>query len=105
MMPAKRTLNIYQGDDYTHELVFENGDDVSDRVFTSQIRDLNDVLVTDFDVSMDDAAIGSVVFTLTDTQTTNIAEGVYVYDIQQVFDGVVQTLVRGRAIVQRQVTR
>lgn len=102
-MAARRNLKIYQGDDYTHEVVF--GEDVSDREFLSQIRDENNNLVAEFDVDMVDAGNGNVFFGLTHAVVSDIASGVYVYDVQQTTDAGVLTLLKGRVVVEEEVSR
>ena len=102
-MAARRNLKIYQGDDYTHEVVF--GEDVSERVFLSQIRDGDDNLIAEFDVDVSDAGNGNVFFGLTHAVVSEIPSGVYVYDVQQTTDAGVQTLLKGRVVVEEEVSR
>jgi uncharacterized protein (DUF2342 family) len=108
-MPAYRPINIYQGDTYVHQVVYqEEGEtvDVSDRVFQSQIRDLNnDEIVKEFTVDMTEAEEGVVKFVLTHEETTALPVGKYLYDAQESYNEVVLTLVTGPVVVSREITR
>jgi len=105
----KRNLKIYQGDDYVHEIEYQEDGvtvDVSDRTFKSQIKiDYDSEPIVEFTVDDDDAADGVLRFILSSEQTTSLDEGVYVYDVQTVKENVTFTFLAGRVVVVPEVTK
>ncbi len=110
-MAARRDLEIYQGDTFTHEIriVDADGDpiDVSGKTFESQIRRRSsyDTIEATFSVDMTNAATGVVVFTIDAATCADLETGVHRYDVHQIVGGVVLTLVFGRVDVRGEVTR
>ena len=108
-MAAYRKLLVYQGDSYLHEVIVKEEDeivDISDRSYASQIRETPEgEIIKEFAVDMSDATDGVVRFTLTPEETTEIATGTYLYDVQQTFEDTVLTFLTGPVIINRQITR
>ena len=110
-MAARRDLEIYQGDTFTHEIriVDADGDpiNVSGKTFESQIRRRSsyDTIEATFSVDMTNAATGVVVFTIDAATCADLETGVHRYDVHQIVGGVVLTLVFGRVDVRGEVTR
>jgi hypothetical protein len=108
---ARRDLEIYQGDTFTHEIriVDADGDpiNVSGKTFESQVRRRSsyDTIEATFSVDMTNAATGVVVFTIDAATCADLETGVHRYDVQQIVGGVVLTLVFGRVDVRGEVTR
>lgn len=108
-MPARRDLNVYRGDTWTHEVRFvdsaENPIDVSAWTFASQVRRKWDGdIVIPFSVNAANASSGVVVFSVA-APDTDIDPGRYRYDVERTQSGVVQTLVAGRLTVTGDITQ
>ena len=109
--PAPRDLNAYQGDDFTHEVKFVDsaGAPVSvvGRTFASQVRRRwsDTTIDATFTVDASNAATGVVVFTLSSATMTAFEPGTYRYDLQQVSGGRKLTLLKGKFVVDGEITR
>lgn len=108
-MPARRDLNVYRGDTWTHEVRFVDGAgapiDVSAWTFASQVRRKWDgEIIVPFAVNVVNAATGVVVFSVA-APDTDIDPGQYRYDAERTQSGVVQTLVAGRLVVTGDITQ
>lgn len=110
-MAARRDLEVYQGDTFTHEIriVDANGDpiNVTGRTFESQVRRRTsyDTIEATFSVDTSQAATGVVVFTIDAATCADLETGVHRYDVHQIVGGVVLTLVYGRVNIRGEVTR
>jgi hypothetical protein len=110
-MPATRSIEIYQGDTYAHQLVLKNNANavinITSRAYSGQIRKRrsSDTITATFNVEITDGANGVVVFTLLPNITANLRSGVYVYDFQEVNGSTVTTILTGNATVTGEVTR
>jgi hypothetical protein len=109
--PAPRDLNAYQGDDFTHEVRFVNSSgspvNVTGRTFGSQVRRRwsDTTIDATFAVDTSNAATGVVVFTLSASVMTAFEPGTYRYDLQQVAGGRRLTLLKGKFVVDGEITR
>ena len=110
-MPATRNIEIYQGDNYAHQLTLKNSAnaviDISSRTYSGQIRKrrTSDTISATFSSEITDGANGVVVFTLLPAATANLRAGTYVYDFQEVNGATVTTILTGNAIITGEVTR
>lgn len=110
-MPATRDLNPYQGDDFSHEVRFEdaNGAPVnkSGCTFASQVRRRWSDATVDatFTVDTTNIATGVVVFTLSAATMAALEPGTYRYDLQQTCGGRRLTVLRGLFTVDAEITR
>ena len=110
-MAARRDLEVYQGDTFTHEIriVDASGDpiNVAGRTFESQVRRRSsyDTIEATFAVDMSQAATGVVVFTIDAATCADLETGVHRYDVHQIVSGVFLTLVYGRVNIRGEVTR
>lgn len=110
-MAARRDLEAYQGDTFTHEIRMQdsNGNplNVAGSTFASQVRRRADYTTVEavFSVDMTNAATGVVVFTLSSVQTAGLLAGRYRYDVHQTTGSTVLTLTYGNFEVRGEVTR
>ena len=110
-MPATRNIEIYQGDNYAHQLSLKSNANaainITSRTYSGQIRKRrsSDTISATFSTEITDAANGIVVFTLLPAVTANLKPGTYVYDFQEVNSSVVTTILTGNAVVTGEVTR
>lgn len=104
-MAARRDINIYKGDTYTHSVTLQDSNtsaiDVSARTYVAQVKNsaASTEVIASFDIDTSDAANGVVVLTLSSTQTRGLKTGNYYYDLEETADSVVTTLMFGDAIV------
>jgi len=110
-MPAERNIEIYQGDNYSHQLTLKNNANavinISSRTYSGQIRKKRSsaTITATFITEITDGANGVVVFSLLPASTANIAAGSYVYDFQELNGATVTTLLTGNVTVTGEVTR
>jgi hypothetical protein len=110
-MPATRNIEIYQGDNYAHQLTLKDSAnaviDISSRTYSGQIRKrrTSDTISATFSSEITDGANGVVVFSLLPAATANLRAGTYVYDFQEVNGATVTTILTGNAIITGEVTR
>jgi hypothetical protein len=112
-MAAKRDIEIYQGDSYTHILTVTDdatppvATDVSGRTFAAQLRRYpgSDTVAAQFAVDMTQASSGVVQLSLTATQTAGLAPGPFAFDVHMVTGSSVLTLFAGECVVTAEVTR
>jgi hypothetical protein len=103
-MAAKRDISIYKGDTYIHQLTVKDSSntviDVSARTYSGSIRqtNLSDPVAT-FSIDMGDSANGNVVFSIASSITSNIKNGIYQFDFQEVVGTRTTTLIYGKAEV------
>lgn len=104
-MAARRDINIYKGDTYTHTVTLQDSNtsaiDASARTYIAQVKNsaASTEVIASFDIDTSDAANGNVVLTLSSTQTRGLKTGNYYYDLEETADSVVTTLMFGDAIV------
>lgn len=104
-MAAIRNIDIYQGDNYYHELRLRNNSNVAinitSRTYNGAIRKRrsSDTVIATFTTQITDGANGKVMFSLIPSETANISPGSYVYDFQETNGNVVTTLLTGNVIV------
>ncbi len=108
-MPARRDLEFYRSDTWTHEVRFVDGDgdpvDVSAWSFASQVRRrTSSDLIVSFQVDVSAASNGVVAF-FVPAPSTDIEAGRYRYDVERTLGGVVQTVVEGLVVVSGDITR
>ena len=109
-MAARRDLEAYQGDTFTHEIRMQNSGNpinVSGSTFASQVRKRANysTIEATFSVDMTNAATGIVVFTLSASQTAGLLAGRYRYDVHQITGSTVLTLTYGNFELRGEVTR
>lgn len=107
-MPAKRDLNLFQGDDYAHVVTFEDAAGAPfpmPGTYLAQIRLVyaSAVLAT-FTVDVTDQATGVLRLHLPAAVVASLPEAAR-WDLQRTSDGVVSTLLYGAVNTQREVTR
>lgn len=106
-MPAPRNLNIFQGDTYTHQITFVDGDgdviDLTNYTFTASIETTAGAAVATFSVA-NGGTTGIVTISLSSATTAGIEPGDYLWDLQGVVSGVTTTYLAGRVRVRGQVT-
>jgi hypothetical protein len=108
-VPARRDLDVYRGDTWTHEIRFvdalENPVDVSAWVFASQVRrSWKGDIVVPYSVDASAAAAGVVVF-FVGAPDTELDPGSYRYDVERTQGGVVETVLKGRLVVTGDITQ
>jgi len=108
-MPARRDLEFYRSDTWTHEVRFvdvdDNPVDVSAWSFASQVRRrTSSDLIVSFQVDSSLASTGTIVFTV-QAPLTDIEAGRYRYDVERTQGNVVQTVVQGGVVVSGDITR
>lgn len=110
-MPATRNIEIYQGDNYAHQLTLKNNANavinITSRTYSGQIRKrrTSDTISATFSAEITDGANGIVVFSLLPAATANLRPGTYVYDFQEVNGATVTTILTGNAVITGEVTR
>lgn len=110
-MPAERNIEIYQGDNYVHQLALKNNANavinITSRTYSGQIRKrrTSDTISATFSTEITDGANGIVVFSLLPAATANLRPGTYVYDFQEVNGATVTTILTGNAVITGEVTR
>lgn len=110
LRPARLDYRIVRGDDFADTVTIKEGSpsaavDVSARVFTAQVRETPDgPVVAAMTIDMVGAATGIVGYAIGDAVTATM-DGAYVWDFQQSTSGVVRTLMGGKFLVSRDVTR
>lgn len=110
-MPATRNIDIYQGDNYAHQLTLKDSANavinITSRTYSGQIRKrrTSDTISATFSTEITDGANGVVVFSLLPAATANLRPGVYVYDFQEVNGATVTTILTGNAVITGEVTR
>lgn len=110
-MPAERNIEIYQGDNYAHQLALKNNANavinITSRTYSGQIRKrrTSDTISATFSAEITDGANGVVVFSLLPAATANLRPGTYVYDFQEVNGATVTTILTGNAVITGEVTR
>jgi hypothetical protein len=108
-MPARRDLDFYRSDTWTHEVRFVDANEapvnVSAWTFASQVRRRSSSdLIVSFAVDASQAASGVIVFSV-GANATDIDAGRYKYDVQRSLGGVVQTVVEGAVTVSGDITQ
>lgn len=110
-MAAERNIIIYQGDTYIHEIRLRDSANaninISTRIYSGQIRKTktsNNIIAT-FTTEITDGPNGVMHFSLSPEITSNITSGIYFYDLQEVNNTIITTLIAGKATVQGEVTR
>lgn len=109
-MAARRNIEIYRGDTYTHEVRLKNSSNnainISSMSFSASIKSSAQATsnIAVFDVAITDAANGIMTFSLTAANTANLVPGTYIYDLEQTNATVVTTLLRGNVVVKSDVT-
>jgi len=104
-MAARRDINIYKGDTYTHSVTLQDSNssaiNISARSYVAQLKDssASTEVVATFDIDTSDAANGIIALTLSSTQTRGLKTGKYYYDLEETADSVVTTLMFGDAVV------
>lgn len=104
-MAGSRDISIYQGDSYTHETRIKNSANtainISGRTYTAQIKRSkgSDSVVASFTTSITDAANGILTFSMTSSNTANIASGIYYYDLEETNGATITTLMGGKVTV------
>ena len=108
--PAKLNYKITRGDDFADYVTIKEGDpaaavDVSDRLFTAQVRRTpNGAIVASMVIDDSEADDGIIGYSITDVTTSDM-DGQYVWDFQQSTAGFVRTLMAGSFTVVQDVTR
>jgi len=108
-MPARRDLEFYRSDTWTHEVRFVDGDDnpinVSAWTFASQVRRrVSSDIIVSFNADVSAAATGVIVFSV-GAPVADVEAGKYRYDVERSLNGVVQTVVEGLVVVSGDITR
>jgi len=110
-MAAERNISIYQGDTYTHDVTLTDSSNaainISGRTYSGQIRPFassSEVTAT-FNTEIISASDGQMRFSLTPSQSSSIAAGSYVYDLQETNGSTVLTIMSGSVTVTAEVTR
>ena len=110
-MPATRNIEIYQGDNYAHQLTLKDSANavinITSRTYSGQIRKrrTSDTISATFSTEITDGANGVVVFSMLPATTGDLRAGTYVYDFQELNGAVVTTILTGNAVVTGEVTR
>ena len=110
-MAIYSNLNVDQGTSFnvTVELEDANGDsfDLDGYTVSAQIRKTYSSLTSvDFTAEISNAADGKITLSLSDTQTSSLKAGRYVYDVEVVSEGgVVSRVLEGQVEVFPGVTR
>ena len=104
-------LIIYKHTDFEQTFVLEDGQTNSAKDLTGftgtcrMQRTLNLGSLTSFTVSFTNRLLGKVRISLTSTQTANIADGKYFYELNLTdSNGVVERVIEGQVIVKHPVT-
>ena len=104
-------LIIYKHTDFEQTFVLEDGQSSSAKDLTGftgtckMQRTLNLGSLTAFNLSFTNRELGKIRISLTDTQTANIEEGKYFYELMLTDSGgVVERVIEGQVIVKHPVT-
>ena len=104
-------LIIYKHTDFEQTFVLEDGQsssakDLTDFTGTCKMqRTLNLGSLTEFNLAFTNRALGKVRISLTSTQTANIADGKYFYELMLTDpNGIVERVIEGVVIVKHPVT-
>lgn len=108
--PARRDLEIYRGDDYSHQITFVDANnaplDVSAYTFTAEIRDRSEggaQVYATFTVDMTQAATGIITLHLA-AADTRIKTDVAYWDLQVDTGSAIQTWLAGKVTASGDVT-
>ena len=111
MAAGKYDFTLEQGTTFSREItVQENGSAMNLTSYTArmQMRSTHDSTsaALSFTVAVSNAAQGKVSISATDTQTSAVEEGIYVYDLEiESSQGAVTRLMEGKVTVTPEVTR
>lgn len=111
MTAAKYDIEIDQGSDFALAItVSEDGDprNLTNYDARAQLRpavDSPDTEKTDFTFDMVNRADGIIVMKLTNTASSAMTAGSYVYDVEIFTDTVVTRILQGKAVIHPEVTK
>ena len=104
-------LLIYKHTDFEQTFILEDSQsnsakDLTDFTGTCKMqRTLNLGSLTEFNLAFTNRALGKVIISLTSTQTANIADGKYFYELMLTDpNGIVERVIEGVVIVKHPVT-
>lgn len=108
--PARRDLTLYAGDDYAHRLTFTGpgGAPIAlEGAYAAEVRNAAGQVVATFAVDATGAGAGVLVLELTGAQTAALPRlpAETVWDLERTLDGRRLTYLRGRVLVEGDVTR
>lgn len=110
-MPASRSIDIYQGDDYIHDIYFEDPEppharlDKTGATYAAKLAATRGgATVATFSISTAEANVGHIVVSLADATTAGITPGSYYWDFEEIAAGIKTTVMDGVARVKGQVT-
>lgn len=111
MRPGLLHLDIYQGDDFEKVLTFTEDDgtaiDVTGWTLKGEIRNApgGTTVVETFTITKTNAVGGEIEMALTAAETLAVPAGIYYWDLQRTVVAQVRTLLAGKAVVRKDVTR
>jgi hypothetical protein len=106
--PGRLDLEIVRGDTFRHPLAFTSGGsalNVSTSTWRAQLRTPSGELAATFAVDTSGAASGAVVLELEPAETSTLAPGKHVWDLEQITAGDTKTVLGGSVVVLADVTR
>jgi hypothetical protein len=108
--PAEYNLDIYIGDTFTLQVTNEDASgaphDIEDRVYSMHVRRTRDGVVQ-AEATCTTTSTGGGIFTcvISSGETAQLTPGSYVYDVQELVDDSVITLLHGQVLITGDVTR
>lgn len=109
-MATERNISFYKGDSYFHEVRIKNeanaAINITGRTYNAQARPgpTSTKVVVVFQTEIVNAANGVMRFSLTAGQTDALQPGTYYYDLEEVNQEIVTTLLSGQMIVMAGIT-
>lgn len=111
MAATKKNIVINQGASFSYDFIALNSDgtvlDLTQYGIESQLRaEFDSTSATDFTATVIDASLGQINLSLTSSQTEDLEDGKYVYDVKAYdADGNVLRLLQGLVTVYPEATR
>lgn len=108
--PAKRDVDAYRGDTHEHVITLVESDevtpmDMSAYTFAATLRESPDgVEIADFTIDQTDADVGVVIISIAANVMAALTKTAYFYDVQTTLGSVVETRMRGKFTVTKDLT-
>lgn len=108
MRPARRDLEIYQGDTYAHVVTIQDlagaAVDITSRTYVARLKNrATDAVVLSFTAAVTDGANGQMTVSATAVATAALTPDSYAWDLQETNGSTVTTILAGIATVVKDV--
>jgi hypothetical protein len=109
MLPGFKSFKVYRGDTFAFRMTLKEGllgYNVTSHSFSGEIKERGkNTVVSSFGFTIENAASGIVLVTLTAAESVNLIAGKkYVYDIEMTNGSVISTILQGPILVTGDVT-